>query len=113
MHTMLRSALVPFLIGLLLSAAAKAEVRVAPFFPPLPPTAALAPEVASDVGKKGYHVAEINSSGTYLITDGGSQAWAIVTERGVILVDVPEPLPFRPPLNVVQAITEVTDKPIT
>jgi hypothetical protein len=27
--------------------------------------------------KKGYHVAEINRSGTYLITDGGSQAWAI------------------------------------
>ena len=33
-----------------------------------------------------------STAGTYLITDGGSQAWAIVTQRGVILVDVPEPL---------------------
>jgi hypothetical protein len=54
-----------------------------------------------------------NRSGAYLITDGGSQAWAIVTHRGVILVDVPEPLPFRPPLRVVPAIAEITDKPIT
>jgi glyoxylase-like metal-dependent hydrolase (beta-lactamase superfamily II) len=113
MRAMLKSALLPFLGGLLLSAAANAEVRVAPFFPSLPPTASLAPEVASDVTKKGYHVAEINRSGTYLITDGGSQAWAIVTQRGVILVDVPEPLPFRPPLRVVPAIAEITDKPIT
>ena len=113
MRTMLKSALVPFVSGLLLSAAANAEVKVAPFFPSLPATASLAPEVASDVSKKGYHVAEINRSGTYLITDGGSQAWAIVTQRGVILVDVPEPLPFRPPLRVVPAIAEITDKPIT
>lgn len=84
-----------------------------PSFPSLPRTAALAPEVASDVTKKGYHVAEINGSGTYLITDGGSQAWAIVTERGVILVDAHEPLPFLPPLQVVPAIAEITDKPIT
>ena len=88
--------------------ARSAEVRVAPFFPSLPATASLAPEVASDVMKKGYHVAEINRSGTYLITDGGSQAWAIVTQRGVILVDVPEPLPFRPPLRVVPAIADKT-----
>ena len=51
--------------------------------------------VGGDVRKKGYHVAEINRSGTYPITDGGSQAWAIVTQRGVILVDVPETLLFR------------------
>jgi hypothetical protein len=50
--------------------------------------------VGGDVSKKGYHVAEINRSRTYLMIDGGSQAWAIVTQRGVILVDVPEPLPF-------------------
>jgi glyoxylase-like metal-dependent hydrolase (beta-lactamase superfamily II) len=113
MRAMLKSALVPFFSGLLLSAAANAQVTVAPFFPTLPATAALAPEVASDVSKKGYHVAQIERSGTYLITDGGYQAWAIVTQRGVILVDVPEPLPFRPPLNVVKAIAEITDKPIT
>ena len=92
MRAMLKSALVPFFSGLLFSATATAEVKVPKFFPSLPATAALAPEVASDVMKKGYHVAEINRSGTYLITDGGSQAWAIVTQRGVILVDVPEPL---------------------
>jgi hypothetical protein len=50
--------------------------------------------VSGNVSRRGYHVAEINRSGTYLITDGGSQAWAIVTQRGVILVDVPEPPPF-------------------
>jgi hypothetical protein len=105
----IKSALVPFLSCFLLSAAANAQVQVPPSFPSLPRTAALAPEVASDVTKKGYHVAEINGSGTYLITDGGSQAWAIVTERGVILVDAPEPLPFLPPLQVVPAIAEVTD----
>jgi len=27
-----------------------------------------------------------------------------VTQRGVVQVDVPEPLPFRPPLRVVRAI---------
>ena len=113
MRAIPKFALVPLFGGLLLSAAAHAQVKVAPFFPSLPATAALAPEVARDVGKKGYHVAEINRSGTYLITDGGFQAWAIVTERGVILVDVPEPLPFRPPLQVVPAIAEITDKPIT
>jgi glyoxylase-like metal-dependent hydrolase (beta-lactamase superfamily II) len=113
MHAMLKFALVPFLSGLLLSGAANAQVTVAPFFPKLPHTAALAPEVAADVSKKGYHVSEINRSGTYLITDGGYQAWAIVTQRGVILVDVPEALPFRPPLKVVPAIAEITDKPIT
>ena len=109
----IKSALVPFLSCFLLSAAANAQVQVPPSFPSLPRTAALAPEVASDVTKKGYHVAEINGSGTYLLTDGGSQAWAIVTERGVILVDAPEPLPFLPPLQVVPAIAEITDKPIT
>ena len=36
-----------------------------------------------------------------------------MTQRGVILVDVPEPLPFRPPLRVVPEIAEITDKPIT
>ena len=95
MRAILKSALGPFLSGLLLSAAANAQVQVPSSFPSLPPTASLAANVASDVMKKGYHVAEINGSGTYLITDGSSQAWAIVTERGVILVDVPEPLPFR------------------
>jgi glyoxylase-like metal-dependent hydrolase (beta-lactamase superfamily II) len=113
MRAMLKYTLVPFLSGLLLSAAANAEVSVPPVFPTLPPTASLAPDVTSDVGKKGYHVAEIKRSGTYLITDGGYQAWAIVTERGVILVDVPEPLPFQPPLRVLPAIKEITDKPIT
>jgi glyoxylase-like metal-dependent hydrolase (beta-lactamase superfamily II) len=96
-----------------LGAAAHAQVTVAPFVPSLPVTASLGPEVAADVRAKGCHVAEIMRSGTYLITDGGSQAWAIVTQRGVILVDVPEPLPFAAPLQVVKAIAEVTDKPIT
>ena len=36
-----------------------------------------------------------------------------MTQRGVILVDVPQPLSFRPPLRVVPAIAEITDKPIT
>jgi glyoxylase-like metal-dependent hydrolase (beta-lactamase superfamily II) len=113
MRAMLKSTLMPFLSGLLLSAAVNAEVKVPKSFPSLPATAALAPEVASDVKKKGYHVSEINRSGTYLITDGGSQAWAILTERGVILVDVPEPLPFSAPLRVVPAVAEITEKPIT
>jgi glyoxylase-like metal-dependent hydrolase (beta-lactamase superfamily II) len=36
-----------------------------------------------------------------------------VTQRGVVQVDVPEPLPFRPPLQVLPAIAEISDKPIT
>ena len=70
MHARLKSTLEPLLTGLLLSAAANAQVRVPKFFPSLPHTASLAPEVASDVSKKGYHVAQIKRSGTYLITDG-------------------------------------------
>lgn len=110
----LRSALLPLLGSLLFGSAALAEVSVVPApFPGLAPTAALAPEVANDVNTKGYHVSEINGSGTYLITDGNYQAWAIVTRRGVVLVDAPEPLPFFPPLPVLQAVAEVTGKPIT
>lgn len=100
MRQMPRFALVALLAGLLLGFAAHAEIRVVPPpFPALPPTAALAPEVANDLNAKGYHIAEINGSGTYLITDGNYQAWAIVTNRGVVLVDAPLPLPFFPPLR--------------
>jgi hypothetical protein len=53
-----------------------------------------------DDSKNGYHLAEMNRRGTYLITDDGSQAWAVVTQRVVILTDVPEPLPFHPALRM-------------
>lgn len=103
----------PLFGGLLFLHPAMAEVRVPPVIPALPPTAALAPDVANDINAKGYHVEEINGSGIFWITDGNYHAMAVVTRDGVILVDAPEPLPFFPPMAVLPAVAEITDKPIT
>ena len=81
-------------------------------FPTLPATAELNPQVAADIGLKGYHISQIKR-GVYWITDSNYHAMAIETRSGVILVDAPAPLPFFPPLPVVKAIAEVTTKPIT
>jgi glyoxylase-like metal-dependent hydrolase (beta-lactamase superfamily II) len=112
---MLRSTLLwgPLLGGLLFLPGALADVNVPPVIPALPPTAALAPQVASDINAKGFHVEEINGGGIFWITDGNYHSMAVVTDHGVILVDAPEPLPFFPPMPVLQAVAEITDKPIT
>lgn len=68
--------------------------------------------VGGNAVKKDHHLAEINRSGADLITGGGTQAWAIVTQRGIILVDVPEPLPSHRPLRVTLTIAGITGKPI-
>lgn len=102
-----------FLILGFLAGPASAEPHIPPApFPALPATAELDPAIQNDVNTKGYHIAELKD-GVYWITDGNYHSMAVLTKKGVMLVDAPEPLPFFPPLNVVAAIAEITDKPIT
>lgn len=77
-------------------------------FPPLPPTAE-GPPIPPDPG---YIVQKIKGN-VFWTTDGNYQAMFIVTPAGVVLVDAPDPLPFFPPLPVLNAIKLVTDKPVT
>lgn len=60
------------------------------------------------IGEKGYHVAEIDD-GIYWITDGTYQMMFVVTDDGVIVADAPPTLGE----NILAAIAEVTDLPIT
>ena len=69
-------------------------------------------DVPTDVGTKGFHVSIIKDD-VYWITDGNYHSMAIVHDTGVILVDAPEPLPFFPPMDVLGAVAEITNKPIT
>ena len=96
---------------------ALAQIQVAPApFPPIPATAEFDPAVAADVfSAKQYHIGEIGGmgSGVYWITDGNYHSMAVVHDDGVILVDCPAPLPFFPPMPVLTALAEVTDKPVT
>ena len=62
---------------------------------------------AIDPGK-GYFVGEIRD-GLYWVTDGSFQAMFITTGEGVIVVDAPPSIGK----NILKAIAEVTDKPIT
>ena len=57
---------------------------------------------------KGYHVAEI-SDGLYWVTEGSYQAMFLTTGKGVIVVDAPPSIGQ----NMVNAIADVTDEPIT
>ncbi len=57
---------------------------------------------------KGYHVAEI-SNGLYWLTEGAYTMMFLVTGEGVIVVDAPPSIGG----NILNAIAEVTDEPIT
>lgn len=56
----------------------------------------------------GYHVAEIQDD-LYWVTDGTYQTMFLVYEHGVIVVDAPPSIGE----NILNAIADVTDKPIT
>jgi len=103
-------------LGLILTsfgpALGRADVPIPAQLPALAPTAAFDPVVEADIAEKGYHIGEIND-GVYWVTDGNHQAMVVVSSQGVILVDAPEPLPFFAPTPVLDAIAEVTDKPVT
>ena len=58
--------------------------------------------------QKGYFVAEI-ADGLYWLTDGTYQTMFLTTEQGVIAVDAPQSLGEK----YIQAISDVTDEPIT
>lgn len=57
---------------------------------------------------KGYFVEEIND-GVYWVTEGAYQMMFVVTGRGVVVVDAPPSIGE----NILKAIAEVTDEPIT
>ena len=57
---------------------------------------------------KGYRIQKLGKD-LYIITDNALQCMFMVYEKGVVLVDAPEPLAQYIP----KAIAEVTDKPIT
>ncbi|MAF13778.1 MAG: MBL fold metallo-hydrolase [Parcubacteria group bacterium] len=69
------------------------------------PETAKGPEIPQD---KGYLVEEIND-GLYWLTDGTYQMMFLVTSFGVIVVDAPPSIGE----NILVAIAEVTDNPIT
>jgi glyoxylase-like metal-dependent hydrolase (beta-lactamase superfamily II) len=71
---------------------------------PIPPSA-FDPSV--DLSN-GYHVAEIND-GLYWVTEGSYQMMFLVYKDGVIAVDAPPSIGQ----NILKAINDVTDKPIT
>ncbi|MDX3853451.1 MBL fold metallo-hydrolase [Streptomyces sp. AK02-01A] len=57
---------------------------------------------------KGYHVEEMND-GVYYVTSGAYDAMFVVTGSGVVVVDAPPLLGT----NMLRAIKEVTDAPVT
>ena len=77
---------------------------------PAPPTAAI-PDVARGPAipqDKGYLVEEIGD-GLYWVTEGAYQVMFLTTGEGVIVVDAPPTIGE----NILKAIAEVTDEPIT
>ncbi len=64
-----------------------------------------APEINPE---KGYFVAEI-ADGLYWLIDGGYQMMFLTTGQGVIVVDAPEQMGGK----ILQAISDVTDEPVT
>lgn len=68
------------------------------------------PETAfgPEIGEKGYLVEEIND-GVYWVTEGAYQMMFVVTDDGVIVADAPPTIGE----NILAAIGEVTDLPIT
>lgn len=69
------------------------------------PDSALGPQIDFS---KGYLVEEI-SNGLFWVTEGAYQAMFLVTGEGVIVVDAPPSIGS----NLLKAIEEVTDQPIT
>lgn len=69
------------------------------------PANAFGVEIPQD---KGYFVEEIND-GVYWVTEGTYQVMFVVTGRGVVVVDAPPSIGE----NILKAIAEVTDEPIT
>jgi hypothetical protein len=79
-------------------------------FPSLPQTA-VGPAIPANPG---WIVSRVNNTpNIYWVTDGNYQAMFIVMPSGVTVVDAPEPLPFFPPLPVIEAVRSVTSLPIT
>lgn len=66
------------------------------------------PTRSSEIRQKGYQVEEIRD-GLYYVTEGVYQMMFLVTSEGVIAVDAPPTLGR----NILNAIDEVTNKPIT
>ena len=58
--------------------------------------------------KKGYRIQQLGK-GLYMITDNAYQSMFMVYETGVVVIDAPPPLQQY----ILNAIAEVTDKPIT
>jgi len=58
--------------------------------------------------EKGYAIEKVKPN-IYVLTDGIWQSAVIVTSAGVVLIDAPESFGK----NIVKAVAEVTDKPIT
>ena len=84
----------------LMAPAASPSIEVAPV-----PASAYGPPIDPD---KGYHVEEI-SNGLYWLTEGAYTLMFLVTDEGVVIVDAP---PSIGP-NILNAVAEVTEKPIT
>ena len=98
----IRTLLVGAFLGI--SSFAFAEIGVPDSVPTLPPGSDFPPGVEADVfppafgGFKGYHVSEIKpGSDVFWITDGNYHSMAIVHDKGVVVVDAPQPLPFDVP----------------
>jgi glyoxylase-like metal-dependent hydrolase (beta-lactamase superfamily II) len=72
-------------------------------FAKLPATA-----VGPSIDSSGYAVQPLGA-GTYMVTDGSYQAMFLVSSAGVIVVDVPPTIGK----NMLYAVGNVTDKPIT
>ena len=69
------------------------------------PASALGPAIDP---AKGYRL-QVLGSGLYMITDNAYQSMFLVYDRGVVVIDAPQPYAARIP----QAIAEVSNKPIT
>jgi len=69
------------------------------------PTSAQGPAVDS---AKGYRLQKLGE-GLYLITDNAIQSMFMVYDRGVVVVDAPQAFAS----HIRQAVSEITDKPIT
>ena len=59
------------------------------------------------IGSKGYHVGSY-CGGAYWVTDGLYNSMFVVSDKGVIVIDAPRSFADK----LVNAIAEVTDKPV-
>lgn len=72
------------------------------------PASAMGIRLHPDLKTKGYHVQELND-GFYWVTNGGYDSAFVVSSEGVIAIDAPPNLGA----NLLKAVKEVTDKPVT